>query len=456
MNNMKTIQIFLASSIKEFEREREQLELFIRNVSDHFEAKYKIKIRIVLCENIDPSYTAERKQEEYNNIIRECEMVFFIFFTKLGEFTYEEFLVAKKQFEEFGKPKIYTYFKNLSSSETMEQSLVNFMSWLDNSLGHYHTNFDHFSPNYRHTVTVGLPGLIAEADASLEAHREDPEKTEMLQAMRHVLCGFRQMILNYIAAAETCKQDPEYDVDRLNFIIENCTAIANGKPQTFAQALQLIWFCHNAFLLEDRYAMALGRLDQYLYPFYKADIEAGRITDEQVIEYLENVFIRLQNDVVNICIGGQNVHGECEANELSHCILWAVHNCHVPGPNLSFRVTENTPDQLLDEALQVLGTGLGYPALMNDDINIAALRRFGYKDEDIYDYSMVGCIENFITGKQPAWSDTGMLIPPFIDYVFNRGISVTNKSFGIDTGDVADIHSMEAFMAAFEKQLEDP
>ena len=140
---MKTIQIFLASSIKEFEREREQLELFIRNVSDHFEAKYKIKIRIVLCENIDPSYTAERKQEEYNNIIRECEMVFFIFFTKLGEFTYEEFLVAKKQFEEFGKPKIYTYFKNLSSSETMEQSLVNFMSWLDNSLGHYHTNFDH-------------------------------------------------------------------------------------------------------------------------------------------------------------------------------------------------------------------------------------------------------------------------------------------------------------------------
>lgn len=143
MKEMKIIKIFLASSIKEFKHERELLELFIRNVSDHFESKYQIKIRLILCENIDPAYTAERKQEEYNQIIRECEMVFFIFFTKLGEFTFEEFFVAKKQFEECGTPKIYTYFKNLSSSEVMEQALVEFMAWLDNDLGHYHTTFEH-------------------------------------------------------------------------------------------------------------------------------------------------------------------------------------------------------------------------------------------------------------------------------------------------------------------------
>ena len=140
---MKKIKIFLASSLREFEREREQIENFIRNVSDNFEDKYNIKILPVLCENIDPAYTVERKQEEYNRIIRDCEMVFFIFFTKLGEFTYEEFLVAKKQFEEKGSPKIYTYFKVLEESQEMDEALSSFMQELDHALGHYHSTFEH-------------------------------------------------------------------------------------------------------------------------------------------------------------------------------------------------------------------------------------------------------------------------------------------------------------------------
>lgn len=140
---MKTIHVFLASSIREFEREREQLELFLRNISDHFEARYQVRIRPVLCENIDPAFTTERKQEEYNQIIRNCEIVFFIFFTKLGEFTYEEFLVAKKHFDTYGTPKIYTYFKNLLPGESMDRALADFMDQLDNTFGHYHSTFDH-------------------------------------------------------------------------------------------------------------------------------------------------------------------------------------------------------------------------------------------------------------------------------------------------------------------------
>ncbi|MBQ3508088.1 MAG: hypothetical protein IJA91_06015, partial [Clostridia bacterium] len=188
-------------------------------------------------------------------------------------------------------------------------------------------------------------------------------------------------------------------------------------------------------------------------PFYKADVDAGRLTDGQATEYLENIFIRLQDDVVNICIGGRHLNGDCAINELSRCILHAVNNCHVPGPNLSLRYTDNTPDDFFDECLQVLGTGLGYPALMNNDVNIAALKRYGYADEDVYDYSMVGCVENFVTGKQPPWTDGAFPTPQYFDYIFNHGISVTNHSVGLDTGDVEDIHSMEEFMAAFEKQL---
>ena len=315
------------------------------------------------------------------------------------------------------------------------------------------TNKDHYAPNYEHILAVGLPGLIDEINNSLEKYKNDARKCETLFAMKHTLCGFSQMIKNHVIAAQECKKDPAYSKERLDGIIKNCEAIIEGKPQTFAQALQLVWFCHSAFLMEGRYAMALGRMDQYLYPFYQADIEKGLVTDEQVVELLENVFIKLQDDIVNICIGGQNKNGECEINPLSYCILKAVGDCNVPGPNLSLRLTENTPDEFLDECLKTIGTGLGYPALMNDDVNIAALKKYGYAEEDIYNYSMVGCIENFITGMQPPWSDGRFDTPRYFDYLFNGGISETNNSIGVDTGDIENIKSMQEFMTVFEKQL---
>ena len=180
------------------------------------------------------------------------------------------------------------------------------------------TNRDHYAPLYTEILELGVSGLIEKIEASMENHKEEPNKVTTLKAMRHTLCGFRKMIANYAEAAKTCKEDPSYEQKHLDFIIENCTALVNGKPQTFAQALQLIWFCHLVFVMEDRDAMALGRMDQYLYPFYKADIEDGRITDEEVVELLENVFIRLDG-IINICIGGQDVHGNCQITDYRHC-----------------------------------------------------------------------------------------------------------------------------------------
>lgn len=118
------------------------IENFIRNVSDQFEENYDVKIQPLLCENFDDAYSKTRKQEEYNEKIRDSELCFFIFFTKAGEYTREEFEVARKKFEETGKPKIYTYFKVIKD-EKVEQSLYDFMNELDNTFGHYYGTFDH-------------------------------------------------------------------------------------------------------------------------------------------------------------------------------------------------------------------------------------------------------------------------------------------------------------------------
>lgn len=315
------------------------------------------------------------------------------------------------------------------------------------------TNKDHYAPNYEKTLRVGVPGLIAEIDDSLAHHAGDEARCITLRSMKIALEGFLEQIRHYAEAAEQCKSNPLYNAERLDFIAKNCYALTEGAPKTFAQALQLIWFCHNAFLLEGRYAMAIGRLDQYLYPFYKRDIENDTLTQEAAIELLECTFIKIKNDVVNICIGGTDMEGKCQINEVSYCILWAVKHCNIPGPNLSARITPDTPDEFLDEALQSIGTGLGYPALMNDTVNMAALRRYGYSEEDVRNYSMVGCIENLITGKQPAWSDGRFDTPRYLDYVIFNGISAFNRSAGIQTGDVSELSTMEEFVRRFERQL---
>ena len=132
----------MASSIVQFANERMSIENFIRNVSDKFEENYDIKLQPLLCENFDDAYSEIRKQEEYNEKIRDSELCFFIFFTKAGKYTKEEFEVARKKFEETGKPKIYTYFKTVKD-EHIEQSLYDFMNELDKTFGHYYGTFEH-------------------------------------------------------------------------------------------------------------------------------------------------------------------------------------------------------------------------------------------------------------------------------------------------------------------------
>lgn len=141
---MKKIKIFLGSSITEFEKERNDLELFIRNVSDEFEEKYNIKLVPLRCENLDNYVRNDGTQSAINeDLVLGSDMCFFIFFTKAGEFTEEEFRIAFEKFKKDGKPKIYIYFKNIPDGQAVEESVYNFMSKIDNELKHYHGSFDH-------------------------------------------------------------------------------------------------------------------------------------------------------------------------------------------------------------------------------------------------------------------------------------------------------------------------
>ena len=322
------------------------------------------------------------------------------------------------------------------------------------------TNSDHFAPGYDRFLREGICGTMARIDESLLVHREEPDKVEFLTAQKDVLTGFSTFVRRHSeaaleAAART--DNPDYRSE-LSALAADLAYAAWNAPVTLRQALNLVWLIHLSFLFQNKYAMALGRMDQYLYPYYRHDIDAGILTPEEAEDLIACAFIKIVEygfgDTVNICIGGVTPAGEEGINDLSYVILHAVRDCYVPGPNLSARLHEGMPDKFLDECLQVIGTGLGYPALMNDRVNIPALQRHGYSPEDARDYCFVGCIENFIPGKQPAWSDGRFNVPQFLEAVFYRGTSALDPNYlGLDTGALEEMETMEDFLGAFEKQV---
>lgn len=328
------------------------------------------------------------------------------------------------------------------------------------------TNFDHFAPDYETLLKTGVGGILSQITKSRTACANEPDyekKKVFLDAAEISMKAFSSMIAQYTDKAEQMAKETKSSKDRQRFseISQTCRAVELNTPQNFRQALQLVWLAHISFVIEGRYAMALGRLDQYLYPYYRRDIENGVIDKASAEEMLACTFIKIGehlllggDDVVNICIGGVKPDGTGGVNELSTLILHAVGNCNIPGPNLSARIYKSIPDDFLDECLKVIGTGLGYPAMMNDGVNIPALLRHGYSLEDSRNYCMVGCIENFIQGKQPPWSDGRFNVPKYLELALNRGICPqSGVRMGPDTGDAVGFLTMKDFMKAFKRQL---
>jgi pyruvate formate-lyase/glycerol dehydratase family glycyl radical enzyme len=330
----------------------------------------------------------------------------------------------------------------------------------------FKTNADHYAPNYETFLSDGISGTLDKIEKSAEKHKNDidaQKKLDFLKAAKISMQAFREMVIQYGEKARLMALEISDRTERYNLleISRICFKLADEKPETYREALQLIWLAHVAFVLEGRYAMALGRLDQYLYPYYANDVNKGILTRDKALELMECTLYKIYehryfggDDVVNIAIAGVKRDGSPGLNEVSYIILEAVRNCNIPGPNLSARLYKGIPDEFIDECLKVIGTGLGYPAMMNDEVNIPALHRHGYSLEDSRNYCMVGCIENFITGKQPPWSDGRYNTPKYLELALNNGkCMLTGVQMGPKTGEPSEFDTMEKFIQAFKKQM---
>ncbi|KKL05552.1 hypothetical protein LCGC14_2604890, partial [marine sediment metagenome] len=244
-------------------------------------------------------------------------------------------------------------------------------------------------------------------------------------------------------------------------------------PNTFYEAVQFIWFSQNiANIIYQRSVLALGRLDQILWPFYKKDILANKLSKGFALELIEELNLKLTWNVTllptdfttvanalgqnlqAITISGMDSEGNDSTNELSYLFLQVYKNIKSLTTNLSIRVHKETPSEFFKEAIKVLGSTSGL-AFYNDDIHIPMLKEAGYSLKDARNYVIIGCVEP--TGQGNSFSATGrmfMNLPGVLELVLNNGFSkLTNKVDGLQTGNVSEFRTYNEFYEAFTKQL---
>ena len=339
----------------------------------------------------------------------------------------------------------------------------------------------HIALNYDRILKLGIKGymyLIEEKRKNIALHkRKDLLKEQFYKAIKIGLQGIKTFITRFenltFALSET-EKNPERKKE-LQRVSKICKRIKQDPPGDFYEALQLVYFIQLILQIESNgHSLSLGRMDQYLYTFYKNDLEKNDITSDFAIELLENMWVKLYsiNKIrpwshtrysagsplyQNVTIGGQTTDGEDAVNELSYLILRSVGEMRLTQPNLSVRYHKKIDDDFMMACINVIEKGFGMPAFNNDEVVIPSLIRLGVKKEDAHDYSAIGCIEVAVPGKW-GYRCTGMSFLNFMRVfltALNDGLDVTSgKIFCKGTGKFEDFTTFNDVMEAWKKQVE--
>jgi formate C-acetyltransferase len=304
------------------------------------------------------------------------------------------------------------------------------------------THADHAAPDYAHLVAVGLPGLLRQARSALGTVEAD--RRPFLESVIVSVEGVQRHLLRWASATSggrgSCRD-------------EALSALAERPPETFHEALQLVFLMHTAYRLDDRYAMALGRLDQYLYPFYARDLAEGVLDREGAALLLDHLFAKLADryDIQNVCVGGLTRDGADATNALSFLCVESVARIARPGGNLTARIHRETPSAFVRACADCMRGGSGFPAVYNDEIEVPALVAQGIALEDARDYCFVGCIEAYVPGKQAPWADSRFNLLRCVDLALRGGVSgLTGERTGRPTPEPVDWPSLRA---AYDDQV---
>jgi formate C-acetyltransferase len=332
----------------------------------------------------------------------------------------------------------------------------------------------HICPDTKKWLACGPLGLIREAENKLAT--ANIKQKEFYQSTILVQKGAIVFINRYAELAAKMADKPENQEYRESLweVSKICKRLAENPAKTFHEALQSLWFLYVILQMESNASsFSPGRADQYLYPYYKADLESGRITKQEALELIEALWLKFNQIVYlrnsnsakyfagfpigfNIACGGQTLEGEDASNELSFLFLKAQSHILLPQPNLSARLFENSSDSFVDACTRVISMGSGMPQIFNDEAVIPALMHVGINKEDATNYAIVGCVELTTHGNNLGWSDAAMFnLMKVLELTLTNGkCLVTGKTMGIKTGLLTDYETFSDLEKAFATQLD--
>lgn len=336
----------------------------------------------------------------------------------------------------------------------------------------------HICPDTAKWIKLGPAGLREEAAGYL-SKETDPAKREFYECVILVLDAARDFIRRYAVLAEEklAAASPE-DAANLKEIARICRKLSGeaeiSGASTYREALQSLWFLNVLLHMESNASsFSPGRMDQYLYPYYRADIDSGALTDDEALELTEALWLKFNQIVYlrnshsaryfagfpigfNVAIGGRNPDGSDASNELSYLFLKAQEHIGLPQPNFSARIHENSPQEFLEECSRVIGKGSGMPQIFNDESIIPALHAQGISKEDAENYAIVGCVELSTHGNNLGWSDAAMFnLCKALELAMNDGIClITGERLAPGCGTLADFASYEDLEKAFARQID--
>lgn len=308
--------------------------------------------------------------------------------------------------------------------------------------------------DYPKLLDKGIGGLRSDLQEKL---KEQPDNNfykagiQCLDIFVDCASHLQQDARDQMASADEKRQK---ELERICQALEN---IKEKKPGTFHEAMQLFWlFALLAGVIN------YGRLDDYLGPYLVADLESGRLTDEEAYRYIHSLWTMIENrrTTVNgrIIVGGKGRKHPKEADVFLHIAMNVAKNCRYVEPQFTLRFDKETSEEIWDEALDALGAGATYPTLYNDDVNVPAVMYGMRVDEKTAEqYVPFGCTEFVIQGQSTGTPNICINLLKLLTIYMNDGIDPIDgkrKSGPVPLKKLEEYQTFEEFYDGYKALLD--
>ena len=336
------------------------------------------------------------------------------------------------------------------------------------------------TPDYQDVLfKKGFGGIIREAEEHIAAldptNPADLEKKEFYQSVLWTSRGIIRYANRYADEAERLagqESDPVRAAE-LRTIAQNCRRVPEHPPESFYEAIQFLWFVQvGGILSENPLSLNPGRFDQYMDPYYEADLAKGAVTEDFAQELIEALWLKYSewvwtissntadyfagyNQFQNLTVGGKKRDGHDGTNPVTFMAMKATEEVRTHQPGLSVRVQADCPREFLDAVTHLVSTGTGFPAIHSDSVGYQMLLNAGYEPEDARDWNNCGCVVPHFRKTGEWTAAVNMNFGSALEYALNQGASLmTGEQMGLTEKPAAQFGTFEEVMAAFYRQFD--